>query len=479
MKLKIFKTIKSRMIFMQLVVITVALGIVFILFSAFADEYYFVSKLDAMEEYVDMLENEDMENIANTTRAILLAEEQNIRFVISNEKFQAIYVTYSLQDKTSQQAKVANHIVKRLQKYSEGKTIKKNGKNRISVRKVIIQKNHKYYVYAYETKLSKNIKISYYIWFFGVVIVMVLILAIIISIIISNRLCRPIKQIERNTREAVNNNYKVNINENQEFLELSGLAHSINIMMSKIREQIESLENEIEHKTKVENLRRQFVNNVSHEMKTPLAIISNQVEMLELLKDEKKKKEYCRSIIEEAENMSQMINDMIVIYSIQADEDGLKVVNANINELVEFTCRDYDKLYELKNINIVEEYPKECYAYVNERFFSQAVSNYITNAIKHCRDNGTIHVRVVSQETFVRVEVENDGENIPESKKNCIWDMFYKGDNSGLADSQKGSGLGLYLVRSIIELHGGTYGFENLNQGVKFYINIPKVQKKD
>ena len=62
------------------------------------------------------------------------------------------------------------------------------------------------------------------------------------SIIISNRLCRPIKQIERNTREAVNNNYKVNINENQEFLELSGLAHSINIMMSKIREQIESLE---------------------------------------------------------------------------------------------------------------------------------------------------------------------------------------------------------------------------------------------
>ena len=107
------------------------------------------------------------------------------------------------------------------------------------------------------------------------------------SIIISNRLCRPIKQIEQNTREAVKNDYNVNIDENQEFSELSGLAQSINIMMSKIREQIESLENEIEHKTKVENLRRQFVNNVSHEMKTPLAMISNQVEMLELLKDEK------------------------------------------------------------------------------------------------------------------------------------------------------------------------------------------------
>lgn len=464
---------------MQLVVITVALGIVFTLFSAFADDYYFISKLDSMEQSVNRLEKEDLENITSASRTILLAEEQHTRFVICNEKFQAIYVTSSVSNQISQQSKVANHIVKRLNKFSEGKTIKRNGKNRISVRKIIIQKQHKYYVYAYETKLSKSIKISYYTWFFGVVIIMVLIVAIIMSIIISNRLCRPIKQIEQNTREAVKNDYNVNIDENQEFSELSGLAKSINIMMSKIREQIESLENEIDHKTKVENLRRQFVNNVSHEMKTPLAIISNQVEMLELLKDEKKKKEYCRFIIEETENMSQMINDMIVIYSMQNDQDKLQVVYSDINELVEFTCRDYDKLYEVKNINIVEEYPKECHAYVNEKFFSQAVSNYLTNAIKHCSDNGTIHVRVVSQETFVRVEVENDGENIPESKKNCIWDMFYKGDNSGLADSQKGSGLGLYLVRSIIELHGGTYGFENLNQGVKFYINIPKVQKKD
>ncbi len=95
--------------------------------------------------------------------------------------------------------------------------------------------------------------------------------------------------------------------------------------MVKIREQIASLEEEIRRKTNAENLRRQFVNNVSHEMKTPLAIISNQVEMLEILQDENKKKEYYQSIIEETEHMSQMINDMIIIYSIQNDEENLKV----------------------------------------------------------------------------------------------------------------------------------------------------------
>lgn len=310
------------------------------------------------------------------------------------------------------------------------------------------------------------------------IIILVAIVGIIVSIIISNMICKPIKQIEANTREAVNNNYNLNISEEQEFLELSGLAQSINKMMVKIREQIASLEEEIRRKTNAENLRRQFVNNVSHEMKTPLAIISNQVEMLEILQDENKKKEYYQSIIEETEHMSQMINDMIIIYSIQNDEENLKVSYSDIIELVEFTCRDYDKLLEINNLTIHEEYPKECIAQVNEKFFTQAVSNYITNAIKHCKRNGNIYVRLLSFEKSIRVEVENDGTPIDERKKDNIWDMFYQGNDANL-NGQKGSGLGLHLVKCIVEMHNGKYGFENKENGVIFYMELPKVQKTD
>ena len=288
-----------------------------------------------------------------------------------------------------------------------------------------------------------------------------------------------IRQIEESTKLAVKNNFELNINENQEFVELSGLAHSINIILAKIREQITELENEIENKTKVENLRKQFVNNVSHEMKTPLAIISSQVEMLELLQDKQKKKEYCQSIMEETENMSQMINDMIVIYSMQSAEEELMVVSADINELVEFTCRDYDKLFFTKNISLHESYTEKCMAEVNERFFTQAVSNYITNAIKHCKEEGNVYVRVMSGENNIKVEVENDGKHIPEENIENIWNMFYQGNDSATLNGQKGSGLGLYLVKSIVELHHGKYGCENVENGVVFYIELPKVQKNN
>ena len=170
-----------------------------------------------------------------------------------------------------------------------------------------------------------------------------------------------------------------------------------------------------------------------------------------------------------------MINDMIMVYSIQSDEENMKVTCSDINELVEFTCRDYDKLIEAKKISIHEEYPKECRAWVNDKFFTQAVSNYLTNAIKHCSEEGNIFVRVFCLDACIRVEVENEGSPIDEQKKNNIWDMFYQGNDIYTLNGQKGSGLGLYLVKSIVELHHGKYGFENTDRGVMFFIEFPKI----
>lgn len=463
------------MIIMQTLMIFIILGIMFVAFSAFSEDYYFNRKMHVIKKAFNYLSEQDIRQISYKDKGIISYEEQKLRFIICDENFKMVHVT--TRDPNNQKvldAKIKNKIVDKKERYKEEINIR-NGTGKISGRGIISQKGHQYYVYIYELKTNMKIHFSYYTLFFGIMIILVAIVGIIVSVIISNMICKPIKQIEANTREAVNNNYNINISEEQEFLELSGLAQSINKMMVKIREQIESLEEEIQRKTNAENLRRQFVNNVSHEMKTPLAIISNQVEMLEILQDEKKKKEYYQSIIEETEHMSQMINDMIIIYSIQNDEENLKVSYSDIIELVEFTCRDYDKLLEMNNITIHEEYPKECIAQVNEKFFTQAVSNYITNAIKHCKRNGNIYVRLLSFEEYIRVEVENDGIPIDISKKDNIWDMFYQG-NDGNLSGQKGSGLGLHLVKCIVEMHNGKYGFENKENGVVFYIELPKVQ---
>ena len=490
------KTIKRKMVLLQTISILIVLGILFIIFMSSYDKYYFNRKEGLMDEAFEKLKTIDIEKDVNDTNFIGTYQELKIKFLITDEKFNVIYATrtYSKPNKGKSShkmkkeekhqpmreelnrvyaKKVNTRIVTKLERYSTSfKT--ENGEQRVVGRGIIQQNGHKYYVYMYELKTAAKIKMSYFNIFFLFVLIFASLVGFVVAIIVSGKISKPIKQIEENTRDAVKSGYKINISTEQEFKELTGLAESINAMMEEIRAQFSELEYELERKTKTENLRRQFVNNVSHEMKTPLAIISNQVEMLELLKDEEKKKEYCHSIIEETGNMSEMINDMIFIYSMQSDEETIKVNMADVCELVEFACRDYDKLFEVNKIKLHEEYGINCFAKVNEKFLTQAVSNYITNAIKHSKENGNIFIRVMEKENYIRIEVENEGANIPEDYRNSIWDMFYQGNDNETLNGQKGSGLGLYLVKSIVELHKGKYGYDNLQNGIKFYIEIPK-----
>lgn len=257
--------------------------------------------------------------------------------------------------------------------------------------------------------------------------------------IIANRISKPIKQIELNTRLAVKNGYNVKIDENQEFKELSGLAESINTMISQIRNQIEILEEKIARKEQAENIQKQFVNNVSHEMKTPLAIISTQVEMIQYLNDEEKREEYCKSIIEETENMSQMINDMISIFSVQYENENLTVKNENVSDVVRKICSEYKKLFDSNHIVLREEYDIDTYAQINGKLLKQAVSNYVSNAIKHSDEKSQVTVRVLDLNETVRIEVENMGKHIDELYKDKIWDIFYSGDVNETLNGQKGS----------------------------------------
>lgn len=477
-----FKTIKGRMIYLQAIMIFITLGVLFIIFVSCAEEYYFSKKINIMKRSFKYLNTIELGKLDSGDKKIISFEEQKLKFIIVDESYRPIYVSgkgigqNAKKDKERIQSKIENRIIKKLHLFDENNFVTKNGQTRIHGRGMVKQNGHTYYVYIYELKTGMKIHFSYYRIFFAFIIVFAAFISIIISSIISNKISKPIKQMEINTRMAVKNGYNISINEHQEFKELSGLAESINMMIAQIRNQIETLEQEIQRKNNVENMRQQFVNNVSHEMKTPLAIISTQVEMILLLDDEEKRKEYCNSIIEETENMSELINEMIVIYSIQSDQEALMVTNCDISDLVRTLCKGYFKLFRANHIILKEEYDLDTVAQVNEKFIKQAVSNYITNSIKHSKEDGEVIVRVLSRNESVRIEVENQGQPIDETYRDKIWDMFYSGDGNETLNGQKSSGLGLYLVKSIAELHDAKYGFDNIENGVIFYIDIPKVQ---
>ena len=479
------KSIKGKMVLFQGIMLVVVLGVLLILFLSGAQGYYYNSKMKLMNQAFNRLQEKDLETLKDGDPNIVNFEEQKLRFVIADENFRQIYVSANgkgkgaVIDGRSAKAKIKGGIIDKVDRFDEEEFKTVNNKRRIKGRGIIKQGNHKYYVYIYEIKTAKNILFSYYAIFFSIVVLIAAAIGMIVSMIIANRISKPIKQIELNTRLAVKNGYNVKIDENQEFKELSGLAESINTMIEQIRNQIEILEEEIARKEQAENIQKQFVNNVSHEMKTPLAIISTQVEMIQYLNDEQKREEYCKSIIEETENMSQMINDMISIFSVQFEHENLTVGNENVSDVVREICVEYKKLFDSNHIVLREEYDIDTYAQINGKLLKQAVSNYVSNAIKHSDEKSQVTVRVLDLKDTVRVEVENMGKHIDESYKDKIWDIFYSGDVNETLNGQKGSGLGLYLVKSIAKLHNAEYGFKNTDKGVIFYITLKKVQKRD
>ena len=477
------KTIKGKMIFLQTIMFASVLGLLLVIFILCAEDYYMNKKMEVMEHAFKNLKEKNLADFHDGDNDIIYYEEQKLKFVISDENFKQVYITAKGKgiglpfNSQRAQYKIKNSIINKLDKYQKNEFITHNGHRKLNGRGIISQKGHLYYVYIYEIKTGIKIKFSYYVVFFGAVVVMAVVLGVIISIFIANKISRPIKQIELNTRLAVKNGYDIKINEDQEFKELSGLAQSINTMISQIRSQIGLLEQEIQRKEQTDNMKKQFVNNISHEMKTPLAIISSQAEMIQYLEDGEKRKEYSESIIEETKNMSQMINDMISIFTIQSEEEVLTIVNVDISDLVRGLCRGYSKLFDANYITLREEYDINAEAQVNEKLIKQAVSNYISNAIKHSKKDEEVTVRVLSLEDKVRIEVENQGKHIAEDYKDKIWDIFYSGDESESLNGQKSSGLGLYLVKSIAELHDAEYGVENIDSGVRFYLTLHKVQK--
>lgn len=473
LKRRFFNTIRKKMIFMQVALLVVIMGIICGLFVMFADNYYYNRKLAAMEDSFEKLKIKDISTLDKTDPLIMKLEEQRFKVVIADENFGYVYVSSFNKEPAKQQAKINNVIVKRIHKFTPEFT-KKDRNNKIDGFGYIEQNNHKYYICIYERKLSTKIHFSYYKLFFGMISIAALFVGVVVSWMISNKISKPIRKIERATENAVENNFEVNIDEMQEFEELEGLAKSINIMLVRIRKQMEELEEELARKSMVEERRRAFVNNVSHELKTPLAIISSQVEMLQLIDDDNKRREYCDSIIDETKSMAGLINDMMAVYSTQNDEQAVEMKDADIGKLMEKVCLKYKDLFINETIKLHQSYEENCNAMVDEKYIKQAVGNYITNSIKHSEENRNVYVRVMHKDSYVRIEVENEGENIPEELSDKIWDMFYSGDTTENLQGQKGSGLGLYIVKSITILHNGKYGFDNLENGVVFWIEIPK-----
>lgn len=306
-----------------------------------------------------------------------------------------------------------------------------------------------------------------------------LLLALLFGIIFAGKFTKPIKELNIIAKEMADMNFtkKYAGDETDEIGELGKsiniLSENLNVTITELKMANEKLQAEVEHERRLEKMRKEFVSGVSHELKTPVSLIQGYAEGLKynVNDDDESKAFYCEVIIDEANKMGKMINELLNLAQMEADRNNMQIEKFDISDLAKRTITKFDVLFREKGIKIEEKIEAGIEVNADEGKLEQVMVNYIKNAINHTDDNGKIKIELFKKNGNMVMKVFNEGEHIPEEAMERIWESFYKVDQARSRE-YGGTGLGLSIVKAAIDRHGGKYGVANLDGGVEFWVEI-------
>lgn len=267
-------------------------------------------------------------------------------------------------------------------------------------------------------------------------------------------------------------------------MKLMNCGKSINTLSDKLEETIKQLqknnmelERDIEEKSKIDEMRKQFISDVSHELKTPIALIQGYSEGLieNVNTDDESRSFYADVILDEANKMDELVKRLLELMKLEYGEREFHDTSFDICEVINEIIRNSKVVLEEQNIKVEFKMKEPVYVYADDFYIEQIIRNYFTNAIKNIKMiNGNkkirINVRKTKNET-IRVSVFNTGENISEENLTRIWTRFYKVDKSRNRQDG-GTGIGLALVKAIMNQYGNDFGVINKKDGVEFYFEV-------
>jgi signal transduction histidine kinase len=220
-------------------------------------------------------------------------------------------------------------------------------------------------------------------------------------------------------------------------------------------------------------MRKEFLNNVSHELKTPIALISGYAEGLKdnIAEDKESRDFYCDVIIDESSKMNNMVRKLLTLNQLEFGNDQVTMERFDITQLVQGVISGMRLLIEDKGASITINTDEPVYVWGDEFKIEEVVTNYMSNALNHIDYDKKIDVRILRENGLVRVSVFNTGNPIPEDDIDRIWDKFYKVDKARTRE-YGGSGIGLSIVKAIMESHNQQCGVKNYEDGVQFWFTL-------
>lgn len=316
----------------------------------------------------------------------------------------------------------------------------------------------------------------------------VIVVAAIIVSFVSKKFTKPIVELNNIATKMSNLDFSTKYQESDTGDEINNLGKSINTMSDKLERTINTLRNnnlelerDIEEKSKIDEMRKSFISDVSHELKTPIALIQGYSEGLleNVNKDEESRRFYAEVIQDEAGKMDKLVKQLLELMNLEYGKREFNNKQFNIVELEKEVLKKLEVMIQEKNIEIKFDKTQNIQVFADSFYIEQVITNYLTNAIKHAQEiNGDKYIKIENiineEKNLAIVKVFNTGENIKEEESKRVWNRFYKGDES--RNREDGStGIGLSIVKAIMNNYGKAYGFTNLVDGVEFYFELDLV----
>ncbi len=254
---------------------------------------------------------------------------------------------------------------------------------------------------------------------------------------------------------------------------MNQLSEALEKTISELKTANNELRRDIEHKEKIDEMRKEFLANVSHELKTPLALIQGYAEGLKdgINEDAESREFYCEVIVDEAQKMNQMVKKLLTLNEVEFGQENVSMERFDVAELIEGLAQSCSLLVEQKGGELRTKVAGPLYVWSDELKIEEVLTNYISNACNHLEGEKIVEIKAVPKDDKVRISVFNTGKQIPEEDMERIWEKFYKVDKAHTRE-YGGSGIGLSIVKALMDSVNGTYGVKNYTNGVEFWIEL-------
>ena len=335
-----------------------------------------------------------------------------------------------------------------------------------------LSSNETVHIFSSVAVIDSNVRVATRVFIMICVFIALIMLLFVYRYI--HRFTKPLEEMSDITKDMSNLNFarKCKHYSNDEIGELGDsinvLSTTLDTTLRDLRQKNLQLEADIEH-------RREFISNVSHELKTPIAIISGYAEGLSsgISDDPQVIKEYCDIISEESKKMNGLVVDLLELSKLENITETFNPVNYNIGEQIAVVISHFSLLISDKNISLTNNIPSDLFCYAEKDKIEIILKNYISNAVSHCKNEMRICFDYEELSDRYVIKVFNTGDNIDESDINRIWESFYRADKAHSRNENR-FGLGLSIVKAIADKHAMNCSVHNEPDGVTFDFEVSK-----